>query len=201
MESPLGFLPTLFFAFLLFLVCSPSSTIATTRFVETVCNQTTNNSECLKVLESDPRIVAASNYKELAPIALDLAITYAINSEAFVKGLNNTNPSEAVKQCADAYKYVVLDFQSAKKDLNDDPMSANYAVTLAATDDIDSCEAALKRGGVQVPPISSINHLLHSDPYLNKVLRVDGLKAITLRGQNFLFFLCDYISLVKNNKK
>ncbi|KAL6209350.1 hypothetical protein ACLB2K_020292 [Fragaria x ananassa] len=124
MESPVGFLPTLFFAFLLFLVFSPSSTISTTRFVETVCNHTTNNSECLKVLESDPRIVAASNYKELALIALDLAIT-------------------------------------AKKDLNDDPMSANYAVTLAATDDIDSCKAAVKRGGVQVPAISSINHLLH----------------------------------------
>ncbi|KAL6218224.1 hypothetical protein ACLB2K_011439 [Fragaria x ananassa] len=118
-------------------------------------------SECLKALESDPRTASASDYKELAPIALDLAIAYAKDSQAFVTGLIKTNPSEAIKQCADAYRLAMLAFQSAKMELNEDPMTANYDITMAVIDDIHLCETWLKQGGVQVPEISSINNGLY----------------------------------------
>jgi pectinesterase inhibitor-like protein len=96
MESPLGFVPTLFFASVLLFISSPS-TKASTQFVETVCSQTINNSECLKALESDPQTASASNYKDIAPSALDLAIVNAKDSYAFINNLIKTNPSEAAR--------------------------------------------------------------------------------------------------------
>lgn len=160
MESPLGFVPTLFFASLLLFISSPSSTKASTQFVKTVCSQTINNSECLKALESDRRTASTSNYKEIAPIALDLAIVNAKDSYAFINNLIKTNPSEAVKQCADSYKFVVLDFQSARVELDEDALTANYDIKMAVVDNINQCETALK-SGVQVPEISSRNSLVY----------------------------------------
>lgn len=160
MESPLGFVPTLFFASLLLFISSTSSTKASTQFVKTVCSQTINNSECLKALESDRRTASTSNYKEIAPIALDLAIVNAKDSYAFINNLIKTNPSEAVKQCADSYKFVVLDFQSARVELDEDALTANYDIKMAVVDNINQCETALK-SGVQVPEISSRNNLVY----------------------------------------
>lgn len=160
MESPLDFVPTLFFASLLLFLSSPSSTKASTKFVETVCRQTINNSKCLKALKSDLRTASASNYKEIAPIALDLAIVNAKNSYAFINNLIKTNPSEAVKQCANSYKFVVLDFQSARVELDEDALTANYDIKMAVVDNISQCETALK-SGVQVPEISSRNNLVY----------------------------------------
>jgi hypothetical protein len=59
---------------------------------------------------------------------------------------------------------VVLDFQSARKELDEDTITANYDIKMAVDDNISQCETALK-SGVQVPEISSRNNLvyLHSN--------------------------------------
>ncbi|PRQ24629.1 putative pectinesterase inhibitor domain-containing protein [Rosa chinensis] len=165
MESPLGFASTLFFASLFLLLSSPSPTNASTRLVESVCNEVVgilkgSNSECLKALELDPRTGSASTYEVLAPIAIDLAIANAKDSEAFIKNLlKNNSSSEAIKQCADSYNIVVRDFVGAKEELKEDPLSANYDIKIAG-DNVRDCENALSSKGLQVPEIASRNHAM-----------------------------------------
>lgn len=170
MKSLLGFVSTLFFASLFLFLSFPSPTNASTRLVESVCNEVTHdfkgsNSECLKVLESDPRTGSASNYKELGPIALDLAIANAKESEAFIKTLIKKNgANEAIKQCEDSYNTIVRDFVGAKEELKEDALSANYDIKIAG-DNLRDCETALSSKGLQVPEIASRNHaaLLYSN--------------------------------------
>ncbi|XP_062021037.1 uncharacterized protein LOC133737516 [Rosa rugosa] len=164
LHSPLGLALTLFFASLFLLLSSPSPTNASTRLVESVCNEVEgilkgSNSECLKALELDPRTGSASTYEVLAPIAIDLAIANAKDSEAFIKNLlkNNSSSTEAIKQCADSYNIVVRDFVGAKEELKEDPLSANYDIKIAG-DNVHDCETALSSKGLQVPEIASRNH-------------------------------------------
>ncbi|KAK9943796.1 hypothetical protein M0R45_009392 [Rubus argutus] len=163
MESPLGFVSALFFASLFLFLSSPSPTNASTRLVESVCNEVASdlkgsNSECLKVLESDPRAGSASSYKGLGPIALDLAIANAKESKAFIKNLlKKKGSSEAIKQCAESYNTVVRDFLGAKEELKEDALSANYDIKIAG-DNVRDCETALRSKGLQVPEIASRNH-------------------------------------------
>ncbi|KAB2603492.1 hypothetical protein D8674_004497 [Pyrus ussuriensis x Pyrus communis] len=160
MESPLGYALTLFFAgHLFFFLSSPSPANASAQLVDVVCQKSINNTQCMEVLHSDPRVKSASTYILLAQVALDLAIGNAKDSQAFINNLLKSDPTEPIKQCASSYELVVASFQSAKVEIHEDPLTANYDVKIAG-DDAGNCETALRSKGVKYPELSARNHVV-----------------------------------------
>ena len=136
---------------------SPSQTNASTEIVEGVCNQTIDYANCLKALGSDSRTPKASNLKDLAKVALELAVANATESKAYIDYLLDKNRTAPIKVCSYWYKLVVASFRSALTELEEDVRTANYDVKIAG-DDSNYCENALVSAGVQVPSISTRNN-------------------------------------------
>ncbi|XP_007200094.1 uncharacterized protein LOC18766908 [Prunus persica] len=158
MESPLSYALAFFFALFLFL-SSSSLANASTQLIDDVCKNTINNAECLKILDSNPQALSASSYKDLAQVALGLAIANAEDSQTFINNLLKSDPRDAIKKCASSYKAVVASFKSSKAEIEEDPMTANYDAKIAG-DDAGNCETALSSQGVKVPEISARNHVV-----------------------------------------
>uniref|UniRef100_A0A7N2KVP1 Pectinesterase inhibitor domain-containing protein n=2 Tax=Quercus lobata TaxID=97700 RepID=A0A7N2KVP1_QUELO len=152
-----------FYFYLLFLFfhsplqTNASSSSSSTKLIESVCKNTIDNANCLKALESDPRAVKASRLKDLAKIALELAVANATESKAYIDALLTKNHTEPIKQCSFWFEAVVGSFRSALRELDEDVLSANYDSKIAG-DDADSCENALALGKVQIPSISTRNN-------------------------------------------
>ncbi|KAB2603491.1 hypothetical protein D8674_004496 [Pyrus ussuriensis x Pyrus communis] len=159
MESPIHYVLPFFFTSSFLFLSSPSPMNASIHLVETVCKKTISNSECLKVFDSDPRSSSASNYKELAIVALELAIANAKDSQNFMNNLLNSDPRKPIKLCSYFYGGVVGSFNSAKKEIGEDPLTANYDVKIAG-DAAGYCETALSSEGVEVSKISTRNHVV-----------------------------------------
>ncbi|KAF4352096.1 hypothetical protein F8388_000788 [Cannabis sativa] len=62
-----------------------------------------------------------------------------------------------LKQCVASYKAVIGSFKSARTELSEDAMSANYDV-MVAVDYIDSCESEMSLKNVQVLSMAERNN-------------------------------------------
>ncbi|KAG2663054.1 hypothetical protein I3843_16G008800 [Carya illinoinensis] len=129
---------------------------AAKNLVPDVCRETISYDRCMHALQSDPRAKTASNFMDLAKIALKLGLNNAINSKAYIDGLLEKNHAAPIKKCSFWYEAVVASFRSALAELEEDAMTANYDVKIAG-DDAASCENELASGGVKVPSISTRN--------------------------------------------
>ncbi|KAE8100390.1 hypothetical protein FH972_018296 [Carpinus fangiana] len=69
----------------LLLLHSLSPTTVATKLVEGVCKKTISYANCVEALDSDSRTLSASNLKDLAKIALGLALSNATESNALVE--------------------------------------------------------------------------------------------------------------------
>lgn len=155
MDFPTQFLKFLTICFLIFLSSSPSLTNASSKLVDSVCKETKNyNKKCRLVLGSDPRTKSVKDLNRLAEISLQLSIADAKNSLAFIKKMVGT---KAVRQCGVLYEAVVASFKSALVELEEDPLTSNYDILMAA-DNADACENELAKRGVRVPSISARNN-------------------------------------------
>lgn len=97
---------------------------------EVVCR---GDAHCLKVLGSDPRIVAATEWVPLCSYILEMGANYGVKAQTYVKGLYSKYPSsEALKLCVNEdYTYSINSFRSSMGELIEDPMTANYDAKVA----------------------------------------------------------------------
>ncbi|KAF5444544.1 hypothetical protein F2P56_033668 [Juglans regia] len=130
---------------------------AAKNLVPDVCRETISYAGCMHAFQSDPRAKTASNFMDLAKIALELGLKNAIDSKAYIDGLLEKNHAAPIKKCSFWYEAVVGSFQSALSELKEDALTANYDVKIAG-DDAASCENELASGGVKVPSISARNN-------------------------------------------
>jgi pectinesterase inhibitor-like protein len=140
----------------LLLLHSLSPTTATTKLVEGVCKKTVSYTSCVEALDSDSRTSSVSNLKDLAKIALGLALSNATESKSFIDGLLKIKRTTAVAKCSSSYKLVVASFRSALEEVEEDALSANYDAKIAG-DSAVSCENELGSSGIKVPAISTRN--------------------------------------------
>jgi pectinesterase inhibitor-like protein len=148
---------------LLLLLHSLSPTNAATQLVIGVCKQTINYINCVEALESDSRTPSASNLKDLAKIALGLALSNATESKSYIDGLLKKQRTAPVEKCSFWYEAVVGSFRSSLNELEEDALTANYDAKIAG-DYAISCENELSTGQVRVRAISTRNNyvLLYS---------------------------------------
>ncbi|PON96235.1 Pectinesterase inhibitor domain containing protein [Trema orientale] len=154
--------------FLLFFLCSTSrpTKAAPQQVVENICKETISYARCIEALGSDPRTKLAENLKALAKISLDLAINNAKDSLAFIKNLlkkknvrSRSNTGLALIQCSASYQGAIASFKSARTELHEDAMTANYDVK-TVVDNADSCDNEMVSRNVRIPLISLRNDQL-----------------------------------------
>ncbi|PON52637.1 Pectinesterase inhibitor domain containing protein [Parasponia andersonii] len=152
--------------FLLFFLCSTSPTkAAPQQVVENICKETISYAKCIEALGSDPRTnKLAENLKALAKISLDLAINNAKDSLALIKKLLkkknvSRNTGLALIQCNASYQGAIASFKSARTELHEDAMTANYDVK-TVVDNADSCDNEMVSRKVRIPLISLGNDQL-----------------------------------------
>ena len=141
----------------LILFHSLSPTTAATKLVEGVCKKTISYANCVEALDSDSRIPSASNLKDLAKIALGLALSNATESKSFIDKLLKIKRTAAVAKCSSSYKLVVASFRSALEEVEEDALTANYDAKIAS-DYAISCENELGSHGIKIPAISTRNN-------------------------------------------
>ncbi|KAE8100392.1 hypothetical protein FH972_018298 [Carpinus fangiana] len=141
----------------LLLLHSLSPTTAATKLVEGVCKKTISYANCVEALDSDSRTPSASNLKDLAKIALGLALSNATESKSFIDKLLKIKRTAAVAKCSSWYKLVVASFRSALEEVEEDALTANYDAKIAS-DYAVSCENELGSRGIKIPAISTINN-------------------------------------------
>ncbi|KAE9617444.1 hypothetical protein Lal_00035036 [Lupinus albus] len=116
-----------------------------------------DNTRCLQLLKSDPKIVSAKNYNELSKTILQFGVKKGIAGQNYMKEVMKTNPSSAIKQCATVlYDGVVGSFKSSLGELEVDPMTANYDAKVAG-DGPTTCDRALAAEKINNPKIAAIN--------------------------------------------
>lgn len=156
---------------LLLIIRSPSQTNARilknspSTLVESVCKKALNYADCVSSLDSDPQTPSASDLKTLAKIALEIAVTNTTNSKDYIDKMakdNSTAPSliPALKQCVSNYESAVVSFDSAKVELDEDIMSANYDAKVAG-DSAVSCETTLNSTRLDVPSVRARNYYVN----------------------------------------
>ncbi|KAF5749234.1 putative invertase inhibitor [Tripterygium wilfordii] len=136
------------------------------QLVEEVCSRTGDTSSfCTKTLESDPRTSSARDFRALAKIALDLAVTNSTKTEAYIKNMlkKNAKPGKlksALESCVASYEETIISFRSALVEIDEDKMSANYDAKVAGDGPLQ-CDQALESAGVKVESISMANQITY----------------------------------------
>ncbi|XVE55124.1 hypothetical protein DITRI_Ditri03aG0135500 [Diplodiscus trichospermus] len=164
-----------FTIFLSVFALSPSPTIAvisrapfpaaSSKLVAQLCNGESilNRRFCLKAL-SNPQAAAAKDANQLTKVVMKLAVSNAqatldvINE--MVKKPGSTQSLKALQTCLDVYKYAIQSFGMIFNELSEDPMTANYDVTVVGPE-ADNCERALTTARIHAPRISAGNRFLH----------------------------------------
>jgi len=136
---------------------SPKSS---SKLYENVCKNAGNdNQRCLKLLEANPSIISAKDYRTLCKLFLEMAIEKATKGQNYLKTLMKEQPSsQAIKQCAtNDYNGLVTSFKSSLSELNEDPISANYDAKVAG-DGPQACEGALAKEKIVKSTLSTLNN-------------------------------------------
>ncbi|GAV89591.1 PMEI domain-containing protein [Cephalotus follicularis] len=154
---------------LMLLILNSNAANPPSKLVQNICKETSNPPNCLSALQPDPRTTSVSTFRDLAQIALQLAIANTTNSQTFIKNMlnskgNNPHLRHAIQNCVSSYRYAIYSFRSALNELDDDPLTANYDAKVAG-DGATNCEDGVASTGQTVAPISTRNQylLLYSD--------------------------------------
>ncbi|CAL0303002.1 unnamed protein product [Lupinus luteus] len=100
---------------------------------------------CLKTLESDPRIPEAKTYDALSIFIIDQAVKNSTLSQNFLKNLMKTDPSPAIKQCANEdYDGIIKAFKNALAYVIHNPQTAINYLRKDLTNVVGKCLGALK---------------------------------------------------------
>ncbi|KAM6559704.1 cell wall / vacuolar inhibitor of fructosidase 2-like [Cannabis sativa] len=159
--------PFLFFILFTTLPTTQASSTSS-QLVENICKETINYLKCIEALEADPRTKSPKNLNAFAKDSIGLAIKNAKESLYFIHNLLKINKMTSssssgstrravLKQCVASYKAVIGSFKSARTELSEDAMSANYDV-MVAVDYIDSCESEMSLKNVQVLSMAERNN-------------------------------------------
>ncbi|XP_044474939.1 uncharacterized protein LOC123202854 [Mangifera indica] len=142
--------------------------------VNSVCKGTTQCSynDCVAALALDPKTLSTTNVKLLAKTALNLAISNTTNSQTYIDKMAKKEKSSprlksALEFCVSQYQYSVNSFKSALRQLDVDPMTANFDAKVAS-DGANYCAGRLNSEGFRSQDVDSvrvkINHvLIYSD--------------------------------------
>ncbi|XP_062099665.1 putative invertase inhibitor [Humulus lupulus] len=155
---------TLAVSFLILFSTSPTEASSSSQLVKNVCKETINYAKCIEALEADPRTKSPKNLNTFAKDSISLAIKNAKDSLYFIQKMlkdkkmsGNSSTRAVLKQCVESYKAVIASFKSARTELSEDAMSANYDVK-TAVDYIDSCESEMSLKNVLVSSMPERNN-------------------------------------------
>ncbi|XP_012073971.1 putative invertase inhibitor [Jatropha curcas] len=130
------------------------------KLVQDICSETqelsqTKFEDCVNALEIDPKTNSA-DLKTLAHISLQLGISKANDTQTFIGNLLTSNKNHALQTCLFWYQAVIASFKSADKEIEEDPLTANYDAKIAG-DDAKECEDELTREKAQIPSTITTN--------------------------------------------
>ncbi|KAB2030879.1 hypothetical protein E1A91_D05G270100v1 [Gossypium mustelinum] len=161
------------FLFLFLLSFSPTSAIlpkvnvrlpvTPSKLVKRVCKgDTIDRNFCLQVLTT-PEAVAVKDPTKLGTLIMQLG---AANGKATLDAYNemikkpgSPQTLKALNSCVEAYKYAIQSFKMVSTELVDDPMTANYDVSILAPE-ITNCEKALTDAKVEAPRLYDGNRFI-----------------------------------------
>ncbi|KAK6246440.1 hypothetical protein QUC31_001206 [Theobroma cacao] len=135
------------------------------KLVAQLCNGKSilNRRFCLKAL-SNPEAAAAKDLNQLANVLMKLA---ASNAQATLNVINymvkqpgSPQSLKALQTCVDVYKYAIQSFGMIFAEFSEDPMTANYDVSVVGPE-ADNCENAMAAAKIRAPRISAGNRFLH----------------------------------------
>ncbi|XP_044511550.1 cell wall / vacuolar inhibitor of fructosidase 2-like [Mangifera indica] len=127
---------------------------APSSLVNRVCKMTTicSYKDCIAALALDPRASSTSNPKALAKIALKLVVSNSTNSKKYIEAMAkkqcfSLSLKSALEYCVSQYESVVIpSFKMALKEVDEDPLTANYDAKVAS-DGANYCEEKLSCEG------------------------------------------------------
>ncbi|KAE9592512.1 putative pectinesterase inhibitor domain-containing protein [Lupinus albus] len=122
-----------------------------------VCEET-KDPACIPLFKDDPKISKANNYFDLSGFILDLAVEKAKEGQNYMREIAKKYPT--IDACANSfYTSTISSFMSAKVELNQDTMTANYDAKVAG-DGPRYCVEALAKVKLDNPTINKIVGLL-----------------------------------------
>lgn len=137
--------------------------VSPSKLVERVCKgDSIDRNFCLRALTT-PEAVDATDSTKLGTLIMKLG---AANGKAtldvyneMIKKPSSPQALKALKSCVEAYKYAIQSFKMVSTELVDDPMTANYDVSVIAPE-ITNCEKALTDAKVQAPRLYDGNRFI-----------------------------------------
>ncbi|OIV93888.1 hypothetical protein TanjilG_05591 [Lupinus angustifolius] len=164
--NPWTFLSILFTLSFIFISHAPlpASTI-NFKLYQVVCIQysvrvSPNIKGCLAALQSDPRIPSAETYVALSIFIIDQAIKNSTLSQNFLKNLMKTDPSPAIKQCANEdYDGIIKALKNALAIVIHNPQTAINYLRRDLAYAQGKCSGALKD---DPKPYFEVNVLIHN---------------------------------------
>ncbi|XVF37226.1 hypothetical protein REPUB_Repub19eG0128200 [Reevesia pubescens] len=156
------FLPIFLFVYVM--SPSPSMVAASPALVAKVCNGKSilNRDFCLKAL-ANPQAKVAKNLNQLINVVMKSASSTAQSTLNVITGMtkNPASPGsqKALKTCEEVYRYAVRSFGMIPEEVSEDPMTANYDVSVIGPE-ADRCAKALAAAHVNSPQIVDGNRNL-----------------------------------------
>ncbi|KAJ4909690.1 Plant invertase/pectin methylesterase inhibitor superfamily protein [Raphanus sativus] len=110
--------------------------MASTKDIDSICNSVGNKNFCQQTLTAYPPAVSATNIAKLVKATLDLGMTEAKKRAGFVAGLEKEPTfKKYFKMCNESYTSIVLNFRSARLEIEDnDSETASYDIAVSYDD-------------------------------------------------------------------
>ncbi|KAL7117688.1 hypothetical protein ACP275_03G088800 [Erythranthe tilingii] len=149
-SSSVSILFTIIISVLLF---STRSAASSSSLISDACSTTNRDNfdvkSCVATLESDKKIASAKNFHDLSAAILKAGIVDTTATRAYLikKAAEKSNQKDVYDQCKLAYDSVIGNIKGALSELDDDPMSSTYDLSLASNDSMQPCLAALRAAG------------------------------------------------------
>ncbi|CAH8327016.1 unnamed protein product [Eruca vesicaria subsp. sativa] len=110
-----------------------SSSTLSTKYIDTICNNSKNKTFCLQTLTTYPPAVSETNMVSLVKIVLGLGLSHAEKTTGFVAELaKEPTFKRYLKVCNDSYTGIVSELKVAIVESDEDPLSANYDIRVCA---------------------------------------------------------------------
>ncbi|PKI58048.1 uncharacterized protein LOC116203115 [Punica granatum] len=140
------------------LVLSSATTAEESKLVKEVCGKTrVPYNECVAALNSDLRMEAIKEIRELTFLSLDLAMANSSEAMGYVGGMVENSPpalKPVLYSCSGLLSSSYRNFHTAAGDLMANASRANYDVILAMGGPTN-CRRAMKDANVSIPAVST----------------------------------------------
>ncbi|TYJ35868.1 hypothetical protein E1A91_A05G267900v1 [Gossypium mustelinum] len=137
--------------------------VTPSKLVKRVCKgDSIGRNFCLQVLTT-PEAVAVKDSTQLGTLIMKLgAANGKATLDAYNEMIKKPDPPQTLKalnSCVEAYKYAIQSFKIVSTELVDDPMTANYDVSILAPE-ITNCDKALTDAKVEAPRLYDGNRFI-----------------------------------------